>query len=161
MNMLSIAQVKRNEELLATLLPEVAAKVRRVLMSLDAEGLYFFISLAYRTVWEQDAIFAQGRTRPGKVVTNARGGMSWHNFRRAADLVLMGENGEPVWADPAAYARLGEVAKWLGFAWGGDFHYLKDYGHIEYHPGLTLADARTHAGIKERDIPLSGEIKEA
>jgi peptidoglycan L-alanyl-D-glutamate endopeptidase CwlK len=149
MSMLSIAQMKRNQELLATLLPEVAAKVRRVLRTLEADGLYFFISLAYRTLGEQDAIFAQGRTRPGKVVTNARGGMSWHNFNRAVDLVLTGENGEPVWNDLAAYARLGEVAKGQGFAWGGDFHYLKDYGHIEYHPGLTLADARAHAGIKE------------
>lgn len=42
-----------------------------------------------RTIAEQDALFAQGRTKPGKIVTNARGGSSYHNYGLAIDIVLL------------------------------------------------------------------------
>lgn len=42
-----------------------------------------------RTFAEQDALYAQGRTTPGKVVTQARGGQSAHNFGAAIDIVLL------------------------------------------------------------------------
>lgn len=42
-----------------------------------------------RTFAEQDALFAQGRTKPGKRVTNARGGQSYHNYGLAVDIVLL------------------------------------------------------------------------
>ena len=32
-----------------------------------------------RTIEEQNELFAQGRTKPGKIVTNAKGGSSYHN----------------------------------------------------------------------------------
>jgi peptidoglycan L-alanyl-D-glutamate endopeptidase CwlK len=42
-----------------------------------------------RTFAEQDALFAQGRSKPGKVVTNAKGGQSYHNYGLAIDIVLL------------------------------------------------------------------------
>ena len=42
-----------------------------------------------RTFAEQDALYAQGRTKAGAKVTNARGGQSYHNFGMAIDIVLL------------------------------------------------------------------------
>lgn len=42
-----------------------------------------------RTFAEQEALYAQGRTKPGKVVTNAKAGMSYHNYGLAVDIVLL------------------------------------------------------------------------
>jgi peptidoglycan L-alanyl-D-glutamate endopeptidase CwlK len=46
-------------------------------------------SYTLRTFAEQDAIYAQGRTKPGKIVTNARKGLSYHNYGLAIDIVLI------------------------------------------------------------------------
>ena len=42
-----------------------------------------------RTFKEQDDLYSQGRTRPGKIVTNAKGGDSYHNYGLAIDIVLL------------------------------------------------------------------------
>lgn len=42
-----------------------------------------------RTFAEQDALYAQGRTKPGSIVTYARGGQSYHNFGIAIDICLV------------------------------------------------------------------------
>lgn len=42
-----------------------------------------------RTFAEQDVLFAQGRTKPGNKVTNAKGGQSYHNYGLAIDIVLL------------------------------------------------------------------------
>ena len=53
------------------------------------KGVRLRLSYTFRTHEEQDNLFAQGRTKPGKKVTNAKGGQSIHNFGLALDIVLM------------------------------------------------------------------------
>ncbi len=43
----------------------------------------------YRTIERQNEIYAQGRTKPGDIVTNARGGSSYHNFGLAIDIAFV------------------------------------------------------------------------
>ena len=54
------------------------------------------ITMGYRTIKEQNDLYAQGRTKPGNKVTNAKGGQSFHNFGLAVDLVEL-VNGQPNW----------------------------------------------------------------
>lgn len=42
-----------------------------------------------RTWPEQDGLYAQGRTKPGPIVTYSRGGESYHNYGLASDTVLL------------------------------------------------------------------------
>lgn len=42
-----------------------------------------------RTFAEQDGLYAQGRTKPGSIVTYAKGGQSWHCYGLAIDVVLI------------------------------------------------------------------------
>lgn len=85
-----------------------------------------------RTCATQNALFAQGRTAPGPIVTNARGCISWHVLGRAVDISL----------GPGAtrqdFTILGEFWEQLGGFWGGRIEGLDDLGHFEWHPGHVI-----------------------
>lgn len=105
-------------------------------------------SFTLRTFAEQDALFAQGRTKPGKIVTNARGGLSMHNYGLAIDVVLLldrdgdGKFTEASWdtkgdfdADGVSdWMEIVRVFKEFGWEWGGDWkfydapHFQKTFG---------------------------------
>ena len=98
-----------------------------------------------RTIEEQNELYAQGRTKPGKKVTNAKGGKSYHNYGLAIDFAIMydqnndglfellswdiakdGDNdGQKDWLEVV------NAFKALGWSWGGEWHSIKDYPHLE------------------------------
>ena len=110
-------------------------------------GRELFVVHTYRTYAEQDALYAKGRSEPGPVVTNARGGESWHNFRRAFDVAFEHEGtSRPDWSTAGdkldAWQKLGILGEAIGFTWGGRFSRLKDFGHFHYDAGMSLDRAR-------------------
>jgi len=120
--------------------PLTAKLATEHLRRLSAEGLTFKVTSGTRTMAQQAALYAQGRTAPGAVVTKARPGYSWHNFGTAYDLTLFsGKN--PIWESPK-YLRAGEIGKELGLEWGGEWRTFKDIPHFQRHLGVTLAQAR-------------------
>jgi peptidoglycan L-alanyl-D-glutamate endopeptidase CwlK len=80
------------------------------------------ITNTLRTSAEQAELYAQGRSKPGKVVTWAKPGSSAHNFGLAFDFVPL-RFGKPVWgtkgADLALWQRCGQLGEQLGLEWGG------------------------------------------
>lgn len=110
-------------------------------------GVEIRITQGLRTIAEQNELYAQGRTKPGSIVTNARGGYSFHNFSLAIDFVLM-RGGYDMKYDGdsdgiADWVEVVTIAKSLGFDWGGDWKSFKDYPHFEMTFGLTTAQLRT------------------
>lgn len=93
---------------------------------------------------EQTHLFAIGRTLPGKIVTNARAGESFHNFGLAFDAYpLIG--GKPLWnvfddqhVMVIAWRKYGELGKEFGFNWAGSWLNFKEYAHMQF-SGYTLA----------------------
>lgn len=55
--------------------------------NVSSDGTLIRVAQGFRTYAEQDALYAQGRTAPGKIVTKAKGGISNHNFGLAFDIV--------------------------------------------------------------------------
>ncbi|WP_176465675.1 peptidoglycan-binding protein [Virgibacillus sp. 7505] len=107
------------------------------------EGINAQISHGMRTYAQQDALYAQGRTKPGSKVTNARGGYSNHNFGLAVDYFLTSEDGtKAIWSVNSDWNRVAAIAKSLGFSWGGDWTSFKDYPHLEMSGGLSTAQLR-------------------
>ncbi len=141
--MLTDGQEKKNREMLAALTPELCSLAKRHLDSCREAGIDLLVVQGYRTLQEQTALYETGRgPGGGRKVTNARPGSSWHNFRRAYDVAVV-EGGKINWNSPK-YTEAGNIGKSLGLLWGGDFKSVRgDLGHFEYHPGLTLAQART------------------
>ncbi|MNV52067.1 Peptidoglycan L-alanyl-D-glutamate endopeptidase CwlK precursor [compost metagenome] len=116
-----------------------------------ARGVPIVITQGLRTIAEQSKLYAQGRTTPGPIVTNAKGGYSNHNFGMAIDFALLLQDGRNVsWetlrdGDKDSLPDWSEVvdeAKKLGFMWGGDWRSFKDLPHLEMTFGLTTAQLR-------------------
>lgn len=118
---------------------KVADKATGLIILCEKEGMELLVTSTLRSFKEQADLYAIGRTKPGKKVTNAKPGQSWHNFGLAFDVVPL-VNGKAVWDRPF-WKRIGDLGKQIGLIWGGDFKTFKDRPHFEYHPGLTLADA--------------------
>lgn len=104
------------------------------------EGIYVQITSGYRSFAEQNKLYAQGRTAPGKIVTNAKGGQSNHNYGLAIDYVLLSADGKKaLWTVNEKWRRVAQIGKSLGFSWGGDWKSFKDYPHLEMMGSLTLS----------------------
>ena len=88
----------------------------------------------FRTIAAQDALYAQGRTSPGSIVTNAKGGSSFHNYGLAIDICEVKEDGTIDWN--YNNGELDEIAKKYGLEWGGDWH-TKDRPHFQITFGYT------------------------
>lgn len=103
-------------------------------------GVHPFIDQTYRSFEESDHLYQQGRTTPGEIVSNAKGGQSFHNYGLALDFHLQ-INGRDVWDETNPnWMVVVNVFKKYGFNWGGDFAgKFKDYPHLEYKGGYTLA----------------------
>ena len=87
-----------------------------------------------RSSEQQAKNYAQGRTAPGKIITNAPAGSSPHEFACAVDLWIMSEDGKTIdWNNQDFHAILQEEsAANQHIVWGGTFQHLKDYDHLEY-----------------------------
>jgi len=127
--------------------PEFASKLLLFEKKLAQNGIKVMLTCGYRSVEEQDRLYAQGRTKPGKKVTNARGGYSWHNWGLAADYVFI-INGKVTWDGP--WAMFGKIARECGLEWGGDFKSIVDRPHVQWTGGKTLAQMRQAATAKKK-----------
>jgi peptidoglycan L-alanyl-D-glutamate endopeptidase CwlK len=117
----------RSEKNLATVQPQLAMLGRELLRRLAAEGLTFKVTSGNRTKAEQAALYAQGRTKPGAVVTWTM--KSRHIGGKAIDITLFsGKN--PVW-DSKHYDRAGVIGEELGLVWGGRWKRTPDRPHFE------------------------------
>ena len=120
----------------------------------EARDIYFEISAALsgkafcrfaytlRTFAEQDGLYAQGRTAKGSIVTNAKGGLSYHNYGLALDIVIIdGKNAS--WDTKkdfdgdgkADWKEIVTIFSQYGWEWGGNWkfvdapHFQKTFGH--------------------------------
>lgn len=139
-----------NSRKIEDLLPVVAEKVRAFIDACDAEGIDLLVTSTYRDHESQNELYAQGRTKPGKIVTNAKGGESFHNFQCAVDVVPL-RNGKPVWntsgEDGKLWNRIGEIGESVGLEWAGRWRTFREFAHFQYTAGLTLAQLREGAVI--------------
>lgn len=120
---------RKNEAHLAKVAPTLQRRGRSFIAAANAAGVTVQIVQGFRTFAEQDALYAQGRTKPGKPVTNARGGQSLHNYGLAIDACVI-KNGKITW-DEKEYRQFGEFAKTADLEWGGDWKTFKDLPHVQ------------------------------
>ena len=122
---------------LSELLPRTAAKVSKMVAACKAVGIDLLITATYRDSESQDALYAQGRTLPGKRVTNVKGGDSFHNWRVAVDVVPV-VLGKCVWDDDTLWANVGAIGTQCGLEWGGSWKSFVDKPHFQDLNGYSL-----------------------
>lgn len=120
---------------LTTLLPEVQRGARvwlaKVVRCAAVYGLKVKVICGTRSWAEQDALYAQGRTRAGARVTNVRGGGSWHNYGLAFDIGLF-DGGRYVTEDGPYKKLVQAVGVPVGFEWGGSWQKFPDVPHFQW-----------------------------
>ena len=113
-------------------------------------GRELIIIFGFRSLKEQTKLYEQGRSAPGKIVTNAKAGSSPHNFNCAVDCWIMSEDGKSIdWnnSDFINIARSHAAAVSDKIVWGGNFQSFVDYPHFE------LKNWRMVRAMVEKIIP--------
>ena len=97
-----------------------------------AEGITVAISETLRTAAEQDALYAQGRTKPGTIVTNAKGSSysSYHQWGVAFDIYRADGRGAYYDKD-GFFSKVGKIGVALGLEWGGNWKSIVDKPHFQ------------------------------
>ena len=113
------------------------------LVSFKMERLPTQVLVLLGTYDEQNALYDQGRGTSGKVVTNARGGYSNHNFGIAFDIGVW-EGGKYV-DDSPKYKAVGALGMELGLDWGGNWKSIQDEPHFQLRPDWA-------ADLSEKDM---------
>ena len=108
---------------------------------------YEYKAISGNRTWEEQAkIYAQGRTAPGKIVTNAKPGFSNHNYGIAVDMGVFKEgkylDGSKPSEAEAFHRKAAQIAEKYNIEWGGSWKSFKDYPHFEYRTGKTLSQLR-------------------
>ena len=123
------------------LMPSVRAKCYAFIANCKAAGIDVIITSTYRDAESQNAIYAQGRTTPGKIVTKAKGGESMHNYRVAFDFVPV-KDGKAIWDNNHLWLMCGDIGRKCGLEWGGGWGF-QDKPHMQATGGLQLADFKS------------------
>jgi peptidoglycan hydrolase-like protein with peptidoglycan-binding domain len=138
--------------------PRLQALIGELKFKCEQQGLIIGIGECLRTVAEQDALYAQGRTVPGSIVTNAKGSTysSQHQWGIAFDFYR--NDGSGAYNESGNFfEKVGASAKSIGLGWGGDWTSIKDRPHL-YLPdwGSTTTRLRNQYGAPDKFMTTWG-----
>ena len=136
-----------NSRKIEDLHPHVASLCRKFIEQCKEAGVDVLVTSTYRDHESQNALYSQGRTAPGKIVTKAKGGQSFHNHKVAFDVVPL-VNGKAIWNDEGLWRKIGQIGQEVGLEWGGNWKF-QDKPHFQYTGGLTLADFQAGKTLTE------------
>lgn len=132
-----------NSRDLGDLRPDVAANCRTLLSLCKQQGLNVLVTQTMRDNEYQAALYAQGRTQPGSIVTNSKT-TTFHGCGLAFDFCKNVKGHE--YDDPAFFAAVAAIAKGMGFSWGGDWKSFPDKPHLQWDAHGKYTSAMIRAG---------------
>ncbi len=112
--------------------PELQEKASKLITECKKQGLIVKLGECFRSVDEQNTLYAQGRTKPGNIVTNAKGSSydSMHQWGVAFDVIR--NDGKGAYNDSDGwFSKVGKIGKALGLEWGGDWTSPVDKPHFQ------------------------------
>ena len=130
--------------------PLLRTELANILSEIAQGGVSIRLTQTLRTIQEQNDLYAIGRTKPGKIVTNAKGGQSYHNWGLSCDFCLLHKDGSISWnmhedLDKDGIADWMEVVKHfksIEAVWGGDWKFV-DKPHFEKTFGYNWRDLKS------------------
>ncbi len=143
------SHLKHREYNLHGLHPKVKSAMEQLIARSQQKGITIRITEGFRSFEQQDRLYEQGRSKPGTIVTNAKGGQSYHNYGLAIDFAIYDEEKHQLSWDIKRDGNKNGIADWqevvqeakkLGFDWGGDWQRFKDYPHLEMTFGQSIGD---------------------
>lgn len=130
--------------------PDMIPRVHLFLRTAKEAGIDLLVTCTWRSNEEQARLYAQGRTTPGRRVTNAKPGQSMHNFTLpngapaslAVDVVPL-RAGKPVWAasDPV-WQEAGKHGEAAGLEWAGRWTRFREFPHFQHPDAAKIRSSR-------------------
>lgn len=140
--------------------PELQKKIAQLQIMCKANGITIGISECLRTMAEQDALYAKGRTTGGSIVTNCKGSTysSMHQWGVAFDFYLKVDvDGDGKVSDDAfndatgLFEKVGALGQSIGLEWGGSWKSFKDKPHFQLPDwGSTATKLKAQYGTPEK-----------
>ncbi|WP_164670909.1 M15 family metallopeptidase [Virgibacillus doumboii] len=126
--------------------PVVAEKTEQLVRKVAKQNIDVVITEKVRSIKRQNKLYQQGRSEKGSIVTYAKGGESYHNYGLAVDYAIRNNEGKIIWDTSydgngngkSDWFEAADIAKELGFEWGGDWNKFKDYPHLQMDFGLSI-----------------------
>lgn len=143
-----------NSRSLDDLRSDVRVNVETLLKLCKKQELNVLITQTKRDNEYQAYLYAQGRTRPGKMVTNSKT-TTFHGAGLAIDFCQNIKGYEYV--DQGFFTNVATLAKNIGFSWGGDWKDFVDRPHLQWDAHGSYTTAMLRAG---KPCPLMPEYKE-
>lgn len=135
----------------------------------NARGVGVLIYCTRRSALEQSRLYAQGRTAPGVIVTNAKAGESFHQYGLAWDAVPLAysapdvpkldwspfttKENEPLFRSTGniqlldwRWRVLVEAGDAIGLEWAGRWQAFTEYVHWQFTGGMTINDLKRDTG---------------
>ena len=144
---------------ISLLRPDVKANCRKWLEHCKAAGLNVLITNTVRDKEYQEYLYAQGRTRPGSIVTNGRTPTFHADTAGLAFDFCKNVKGHE-YDDTEFFKKAAAIAKEIGFSWGGDWKSFPDMPHIQWDNGGQWTSSMILAGKLPPEMPLWGAESE-
>lgn len=135
---------------LTVLHPTLQKKLKKLVKKCEKKGLYINFSSTHRGKEEQNGLYAQGRTKPGNIVTQVQYPYSNHNWYIAADFYR--NDGKGAYNDSDGFfTKVGKIAQSVGLEWGGSWKGFQDKPHVQLkHFGSTPVKLIAKYGTPEK-----------
>ena len=158
-------KIIHSDSLPTELHPIIKERSNQLIQQAADNGIVIVITDGFRNVEDQDLLYEKGRSMEGNIVTNAKGGESYHNYGLAIDFALKTPSGNVIWDmqydgnknGKADWTEVVKMAKALGFEWGGDWAKFKDYPHLQMDFGLTIAKLQN--GERPAETSITADTK--
>lgn len=134
-----------SEARLSEVYPDLAVRWRRTAEDVwGAHRLKLKVTQGIRSIEAQAALYAQGRTLPGPIVTYSVPGDSWHHYGLAVDTCFAGPDPylEKDVRTEMLWREFGKFATAHGLTWGGAWSRFVDRPHVQMTYALTLAQVK-------------------
>ena len=128
-----------NSRKIEDLHPTVQKMCLKFIDECKKQGIDVIITSTYRDRESQAHLYNIGRTEPGRKVTNAKAGYSFHNHRVAFDFAPI-VNGKAQWGDIKLIEKCGHIAEECGLEWAGRWIGFKELLHCQHTGGLSIHD---------------------
>ena len=121
--------------------PRLQALATELIRKCADQGLQIKIGETLRTTAEQDALYAQGRSKPGTIVTNARGSnySSYHQWGTAFDIYRADGYGAYYDSD-GFFSKVGAIGVSIGLEWAGSTCFVSGFHRCQ--PEIGRASCR-------------------
>lgn len=148
-----------NSRDISLLRPDVSVNCRKWLERCKAAGLNVLVTNTVRDKEYQESLYAQGRTKPGNIVTNGRTPTFHADTAGLAFDFCKNVKGHE-YDDTAFFKNAAAIAKEMGFSWGGDWKSFVDMPHIQWDNHGEWTSSMILAGKLPPDMPIWGEQNE-